>query len=254
MGARDEEFEGAGDDFEFDGEAGEGFAVDLGVEGIGVEGFADDGFGFPEVDAFGFAQIAEQEAGQIAEIAEATLGGQGHQFELVLKKIGAGGDFEGAAVVLRAADDDEGGVEFLVAGDDSEVREFVTENFAGALPPVGENANARFEIEIDGVDDHAVGAGSGYAEEIFFLFGLLEGGGQAEGNFFHGSVNEFLGGAGDVPGQVQFFGEDVRGATWKERERDTVAVLLGGEAVDDFVERAVTATGNDELATFVGGA
>ena len=33
-----------------------------------------------------------------------------------------------------------------------------------------------------------------------------------------------------------------------------MAVLLGGEAVDDFVERAVAAAGNDKLAAFGSGA
>lgn len=37
----DEEFEGAGDDAEFDGQASQGFAVDLGVNGIRVEWFAN---------------------------------------------------------------------------------------------------------------------------------------------------------------------------------------------------------------------
>ena len=33
-----------------------------------------------------------------------------------------------------------------------------------------------------------------------------------------------------------------------------MAVLVGGKAVDDFVERAVAAAGDDEAAAFVGGA
>jgi hypothetical protein len=58
-----------------DGEAGEGFAVDLGVEGIFVEGFADDAVGFPEMDAFGFAEVAEPEGGQVTKVTEAALRG-----------------------------------------------------------------------------------------------------------------------------------------------------------------------------------
>src|SRR5713226_6372408 len=43
--AGDEELEGAGDDAEFDGEAGERLAVDLGVNRIVIEGLADDRIG-----------------------------------------------------------------------------------------------------------------------------------------------------------------------------------------------------------------
>ena len=58
MRAGDQEFQGAGNDLEFDGQAGERFAVNLGVEGILVQRLADDGVGFVEVDAFGAAEIA----------------------------------------------------------------------------------------------------------------------------------------------------------------------------------------------------
>ncbi len=75
---------------------------------------------------------------------------------------------------------------------------------------------------------------------------------QAKRNFFYGAANEFFGCAGDVPGQTQFLGEDVGGASGKKSKRDAVAVLVGGQAVDDFVERAVAAAGNDEAAAFGG--
>jgi len=54
-GTRHEEFQGAGDDLEFDGEARERFAVNLGVDGILVEGLADQRFGFLEMDALRLA-------------------------------------------------------------------------------------------------------------------------------------------------------------------------------------------------------
>src|SRR5206468_3233741 len=40
----------------------------------------------------------------------------------------------------------------------------------------------------------------------------------------------------------------------KKREGNAVPIFLRGEAVYDFIERAVTATGNNQLAAFVGGA
>ena len=250
----DEELEGAGDDAEFDGEARERLAVNLRIDGIRIERFAEEGIGFEEFDAGGAAELIEPKRRQITEIAEAAARCEREDFEAVFEEIGFGGDFEGAAIVLRAADDDERRVDFAIAADDAEMLKFVANNFADSCPPIRENADARFQAEVDGVDDPAVGAGAGDAEKIFFLFGLLERSGEAERDFFYGAVNELFGGARNVPGKIEFLGEDVGGAAGKKRERDAVAVLMGGEAVDDFVERAVTAAGDDEAALFGGGA
>lgn len=253
-GGRDEELEGAGDDAEFDGEAGERFAVDLGVDGIRIERFAEEGVGFEEVDAGGAAELVEPERRQIAEIAETAASSESENFEAVFEKVCFGGDFEGPAVVLCAADNDERRVDLAAAAYDAEMREFVAEDFASALPPVRKNTYTGFEAEIDGVNDHAVGAGAGDTEKILFLFGLLERSGEAESDFLDGAVNEFFGGFGDVPGEVEFLGEDVGGAAGKKRERDAMAVLMGGEAINNFVERAVASAGDDEAAIFGGGA
>ena len=236
-----------------DGEAGERFAVDLGVDGILIERLADEGVGLEKFDAFGAAKFFKPERRQIAEIAQAALGAEGQDFEVVFEEIGFGGDFEGAAVVLGAADNGQRGVDFLIAADDAEMRKFVATNFAGAFPPVGENANAGFEAEVNGINNHAVGAGAADAEKISFLFGLFERSGEAESDFLDGAANEFFGGAGNVPGEIEFLGENVGGAAGEKRERDAMAVLMSGEAVDDFVERAVAAAGDDELAAFIGG-
>ncbi len=151
--AGDQEFQGAGDDFEFDGEAGKGLAVDLGVEGILVERLADHGVGLVEMHARG--------------------------------------------------------------ADNAEMRETVAKDFAGALPPVGQHAKTRFQVEVEGIDDHAVGTGAADAEKILFLFGLFEGSRQSERDFFYGAANELIGRAGNIPGQIQFFGENVRGSAGK---------------------------------------
>jgi len=254
MRAGDQEFQGAGDDFEFDGEAGEGFAVDLGVERILVEGLADDGVSFVEMDALSAAEIAHPEGGQVAQIAEAALRGEGHDFELIFEEIGVGGDFEGAAVIFGAADDDQGGVELLIAHANAEMLEIVAKDFAGPFPPIGEHADAGFQVEVEGIDDHAVGAGAADAEEVFFLFGLLERGGEAQGDFFYGAANEFFGGAGNVPGEVEFLGEDVGGSAGKKSERHTVSVLVRCKAVDDFIQGAVATASDYEAAAFGGGA
>src|SRR5260370_34931798 len=185
---------------------------------------------------------------------EAALGGEGHDLELVFVKIGAGGDLEGAAVVFGAANDGEGSIELLAAGDDTEVRELVAEHLARALPPVRENANASFEIEINGIDNHAVRAGTTDAQKIFFLSRLFERSGEPQGNLFNGTVDEPFGGAGDVPGEIQFFGENIRRATRKKGDGKTMAVLVGGEAVHDFVQMAVPSTCNNQTAAFAGSA
>src|SRR5271168_845040 len=106
-GVGDQELQSAGDDFEFDGEAGEGFAVDLGVDGIVVERLADYGLGFVVVDAFGAAEFSQPERWQVAEVFEAAAGSEGEGFELILVEVGAGGDFERPTVVFGAADDYE---------------------------------------------------------------------------------------------------------------------------------------------------
>src|SRR6202521_4311568 len=252
--AGDEEFQGAGDDFEFDGEAGERFAVDLCVERIFVERLADDAVGLVEMHALGAAEVAHPKGGQVAQIAQATPRGEGHDFELIFEEVCAGGDFEGATVMLSTADNGKRSVEPLIANDNAEMLEIVTEDLASALPPVGQHAEACFQIEVEGIDDHAVGASAANAEEVFFLFGMFERSRQAEGNFFHRASNELLGSAGNIPGHAQFLGEDIRGSAGKKSKRHAVAVLVGCQAVDDFIERAVTAAGDHEPAAFGGGA
>jgi len=67
-------------------------------------------------------------------------------------------------------------------------------------------------------------------------------------------VDEFFGGLRNVPRKVEFLGEDVGGAARKKCEGNAMAVLMGGEAVDDFVERAVATASDDEAAIFGSGA
>src|SRR6266852_4047600 len=197
------------------GKAGKGLAVDLGVEGILVERLADHGVGLVEMHARSAAEVAHPECGQVAQVAKATLGGEGHDFELIFEEVGAGGDFERASVIFGAADDGQRSKQFLIANDNAEMRETVAKDFAGALPPVGQHAKTRFQVEVEGIDDHAVGTGAADAEKILFLFGLFEGSRQSERDFFYGAANELIGRAGNIPGQIQCFGENVRGSAGK---------------------------------------
>src|SRR5215472_2174539 len=67
-------------------------------------------------------------------------------------------------------------------------------------------------------------------------------------------MHEFFRCLGNVPGQVEFLGKNVRGAAREKSERDAVAVVMAGETVNDFVERAVAPAGDDEATVFFGGA
>ncbi len=212
--ARDEQLEGAGNDAKFDGEAREGLAVDLRIDGIGIERFAEDGVRFEEFDALGAAKPVEPECRQIADIAETALRRERQDFKAVLEEIGFGGDLERAAIILRAADDDQRSVGFAVAADDTEVPEFVAKDFAEACPPIRENADAGFQAKIDRVDDGAVRTGTGDTKKIFFLFRLLERSREAECDFYDCAVNQFLRSFGNVPGEIEFLGENIGGTAW----------------------------------------
>src|SRR5258706_3495435 len=59
----------------------------------------------------------------------------------------------------------------------------VAENFSGALPQVGQDAEARFQLEVEGIDDHAVGTGAADAEEIFFSFPVSRPENKTRGRF-----------------------------------------------------------------------
>ena len=113
-----------------------------------------------EIHALGAVQVAHPERGQVAQIAKAAPGRESHDFELVFEEIGAGGDLKWAAVILGAADDDQGSIEFLTAADNAEMLEVIAKNLASAFPPIGQHADARFQIEVKRINDHAVGSGA----------------------------------------------------------------------------------------------
>src|SRR5262249_42471278 len=77
---------------------------------------------------------------------------------------------------------------------------------------------------------------------------------EAEGDFANGSADETFRGARNVPGEAEFFCENIRRATGEKSERNAVAILLTREAVDNFVERAVATASDHELAAFPAGA
>src|SRR5262249_149313 len=159
------------------------------------------------------------------EVAKAALGSERAEFEFVFVQIGLRCDLEGAAVVFGAADNNQRRVYFLASACDAKMGEFVTEDFARALPPVGEDADAGFEVGVDRVDDHAVGASACDAEKVACFFWLLEGSGEAQGDIFELAVNQFFRGARNVPRKIELLGEDVGGSAGKKREWDAMSIL-----------------------------
>jgi len=76
-------------------EARERLAVNLSIDRVLVERFANDGIGFEEMDAVKAAELSEPKRRQIAQVAKAALGRENENFEVVLVEVRAGGDFYG---------------------------------------------------------------------------------------------------------------------------------------------------------------
>jgi hypothetical protein len=245
--ARDKQFQGSRHNRKFDGQTSQRLTIDLSIDGIGVQWFADQRFGFPKVHAFLFTKLSHPESRQIAEITETTLCGERHDLETVFEQICLVGNLERAAVISCPADDDESGFQLMVASSDAEARESVAKNFARALPPVGQDADAGFQSEINRIDNHAVRTGTGHGEKIALAIGLLKGSRQTESDFANLGVDEAARGARDVPREIEFLSENIGGASGKKRQRNAVAIGIIGQAIDDFVERAIAAAGDDEL-------
>src|ERR1700730_17997405 len=53
-----------------------------------------------------------------------------------------------------------------------------------------------------------------------------------------------------MPRQADFFSEHVGRAAGEQGHRDAVTIFLDGEPVDDFIQRAVAATSDDQVASF----
>ena len=72
----------------------------------------------------------------------------------------------------------------------------------------------------------------------YFVFaGSLSGVASPSGISRTAATNKHFRRARNVPGQIQFFGENIGGATGKKRERDAVAIFLACKAVHDFVQQ-----------------
>src|ERR1700730_2831505 len=95
-------------DAEFYRQRSQWLAVYLRINWIGIDAFAEQAIGFPEIDAFFLAQITHPQSRQIAEVLQAALRSEAQEFELVFKQVSFGRDLERATVVLGAANDHQG--------------------------------------------------------------------------------------------------------------------------------------------------
>ena len=152
------------------------------------------------------------------------------------------------------ANDHQGNFARLSFDADAEMMKLIVENFARALPPISQDAQASLEFEIDGVGDAAVGASAGNAEEVPRFFGLFERRSEAQRDIADFTAGELFRGFGYVPGKFEFLCEDVCGASGQQCKRDALTILRSGKAVDNFVDGTVTAASNDELTAISAGA
>ena len=97
------------------------------------------------------------------------------------------------------------------------------------------------------------GPAPGNAKEEALLFRLLQRRGQAQGNLPHFRADELLRRARNVPRQRKLLRQNVGGAAGQKRQRHAVPVHVSGQAVDDFVERAIAAARNHQLAALARG-
>src|SRR5215475_12880213 len=159
---RDEQFQRAGNDFEFHRQTRKRLSVNLRIHRlIFNERFAAKSVRLHKVDAIGFAEIAKPKRWQITEITKTALRGEHGEFELIFVKIGFGCDFERAAIVFGAANDDERAVNSLILRYYTKHGEFILENLDGSLPPIGEDSHFCFQFKIHGVRDSSIGSGAG---------------------------------------------------------------------------------------------
>src|SRR6185437_4424808 len=100
-----------------------------------------------------------------------------------------------------------------------------------------------------------IGAGAGDGEKVAAVARQLRGfasdgrNGDAERDAAHDAAGNQARGVRDVPGDAEFLGEDVGGAGGEQCHGNVAA----GEAVDDFVDRAIAAADHDHAAALLDG-
>lgn len=121
---------------------------------------------------------------------------------------------------------------------------------ANAFGPVGDDSGAILQRGIDGVNHGAVGPRAGYAKKIAAALGCVHlalrrcvhcGAQRDAAQIARGDEAR---GCGNIPGNAEFFGENIRGARGKQGHGHGAA----GEAVDYFVDCAVAAAGDYQIA------
>src|SRR5882762_10302078 len=113
--------------------------------------------------------------------------------------------------------------------------ELVIESFASALPPVRQNSQTRFELQIHGISDAAIGPGASDAKKVARLFWGFQRRGQAESDVAHLAADQLFGGGGNVPGKFQLFSQNVRGSGGQQSHGNAMSVERSGQAVNHFI-------------------
>ena len=147
---------------------------------------------------------------------------------------------ERTAVAAAVADEGDGAGEgFSSGGADGEYGGGLLEG-AEAAEDVAEGAELFFAFPCGTGDDAGVEAGAGELDEVGVVCAPeVDGAGDAAFDDGPAFVHAF-------GGEAEVHGEDVHGAGGEEAESGGAGLACGGDAVDDLVDGAVAACGDDD--------
>ena len=165
-------------------------------------------------------------------------------FKIVVGQTDAAGNLEIAAVVSYASDQGEAGAILRAVGRQMEARHGAAQLPEAAMP-VGQLAEFAFEMEVELVDDARVQTNACHENEMAarlvrpFERPQRDADGRGIEKLFRGAI-------GPV-GETDFVGQNVGGAGGQDAEPN----LGAGYSIDDLVDGAVAAGGEDEIAARV---
>ena len=249
---RDDHAEGASLDGEGDGERADVFAVEF--EGVRRAAGEPDVVAAKPSNVAGPMELIRQPTPAKLEERRHIGARPDHHFELAILQVGTGKDRDASAIETSIADEDEfagGGVN---AVGDGELRKLAGER-AEAGGDVGERADLFFVLPVHQFDGARVEARAGQLREVtadgFPVEGVF-GGGQIDAAF--AARADDSPGIQEIHGQAEFLGEDVDGAEGQHAETDArERVRHIAEAVEDFVDGAVAAGGDDGVKALAHG-
>ncbi len=161
-------------------------------------------------------------------------------FEIGISEADAFGDFEITTIVSDLGDEGEAGHMGDAIHIDGETGDGAAQ-LADATMPIGQFAEACFQIEIEFVDDAGVEPDTGHEGEMAagMAGAVISTEADARGN----GMQELRGGAVRAVAEAEFVGENVGGTGGQGAEDDVGA----GEAVDGLIDGSVTTGREDEI-------